>query len=286
MSKIRIHGHRYQLIGDMLSALPILYFYEKKYPGSFKSWGIAKKCAQAAPIFINHPLINQIFIFDGLEGPESQRDFGFIKSHDIIINGNPDHPDSIYPSQRTIYLETFLMAGLTLEDWNTLTPDEQRPKLYKWWKENPKRKNTIAYWPQAGYGVENKRNASLKWRQELVLNLAFNGFEIWQFGSEKDDILSDNPNIILKRFNNLSFFEQIKLSLECELVIGTDSGSQLILGAYGVPQISLLTNHWREDQDPHALEVNNPNNYSFWVKGGCDNIKVDEVVAKVKDMVK
>ena len=44
--------------------LPILNYYEKKYPGSYKYWVIQKKCAQCAPLYFNHPLIDRIKITD------------------------------------------------------------------------------------------------------------------------------------------------------------------------------------------------------------------------------
>jgi hypothetical protein len=280
---LRIMCGRSGMLGDTLAALTIPNYFRKIYPDAHLIWPIGKRFSQAAPIYINQGVINEIFIFDGEEKPESKRDWDIVKSCGIIINPTPEHFDDIYPSQRTIYKESFLMGGLSEIQWESLSREEQRPKLNKWWKDEPKLKKTIAYWPQAGYGVENKRNASLQWRQELVFELKSLGYKIFQFGSEKDDDLMDG---YIQRFSYLSFFEQVKLSLKCELVIGTDSGSQLILGAYGIPQISLLTNHWREDQDPHSLEVDNLNNFSFWAKGRADNISVDSVVTKIKDILK
>lgn len=283
MSKQKIMCGRSGMLGDTLAALPIATYCRKHWPDAQIIWPIGKKFAQAAPIYLNHPDIDQIFIFDGDERPQSQRDFDMIDSCWLALNPTPEHPDNIYPSQRNIYLETFLMAGFTERQWNFLTPEEQRPKLYKWWNDGPKvQKRTIAIWPCAGYGRENKRNPSQKWYFELINKLEKLDYCVCQFGHPNDFQVVNS----FCKLNDLNFFEQIRHSLECDLIIGTDSGSQLILGAYEKPMISLLTNHWREDQDPHSLEVNNPNNYSFWAKGGADNILVDDVVAKVKDMVK
>lgn len=273
----KIFAGRSGMLGDTLAALPIARFFKKQDPNAQIIWPIGKRFAQGAPLYINHPDIDRIFVLDGEERPESERDWAMVRSCQISINPTPEHPDSVYPSARTIYKESFLMAGLTEQLWNSLSRDEQRPKLYKWWKETKAAPKTIAYWPQAGYGLENRRNASFEWRRQFITKLVDNGFKIWQFGAEKDDVFTIEG---VTRLNHLSLFDQIKLSLTTDLMIGTDSGSALIIGAYGHNQISLLTNHWRENQDSHALEVDNENNYSFWEKGSADNISIDAVVNK------
>jgi ADP-heptose:LPS heptosyltransferase len=284
---IKILAGRSGMLGDTLAAVPVATYFKKKYPDSQIIFPIGKRFAQGAPLYINHKDIDTVFVFDGDERPESKRDWDMVNSCNIVINPTPEHPDNIYPSARTIYKESFLMAGLSEDQWNSLNREEQRPKLYKWWKKTKAPPKTIAYWPQAGYGLENKRNASLEWRKKLIGELSWAGYRIWQFGAEKDDSYGfDDSSLNIQRFNHLSLFEQIKLTLSTDLMIGTDSGSALIVGAYEHPQISLLTNHWREDQDPHALEVDNPNNFSFWEKGSADNIKIDLVLDKVLELVK
>lgn len=276
------------MLGDTLAALPVATFFRKKYPNAQIIWPIGKRFSQGAPLYLNHPDIDTVFIFDGDERPTSLRDWAMIKSCDIVINPTPEHPDNRYPRERNIYLETFLMAGLTIDNWNELAEDEKIPKLVKWWKPEPikdKDFTSIAYWPQAGYGKENKRNASYEWRSKLVNGMAYKGCQVFQFGSLNDDplFLDKQGSFVpfIRHCMALSFFEQIKLSLECDIVIGTDSGSALILGAYGCNQISLLTDHWGNPNNPMALSTNNPNNTTFFGVGSADNISIDEVIAEV-----
>ena len=58
----KIWGVSFSLIGDLIVGLPQLTYFEKKYPGSYKYWGIHKKMSHAAPLFYNHPLIDRIKI--------------------------------------------------------------------------------------------------------------------------------------------------------------------------------------------------------------------------------
>ncbi len=60
----KIWGMSFSLIGDLIAGLPQLNYFEKKYPGSYKYWGIHKKMSHAAPLFYNHPLIDRIKITD------------------------------------------------------------------------------------------------------------------------------------------------------------------------------------------------------------------------------
>ncbi len=64
----RIWGFRQSLIGDTIMALPILNWAERRWPGSYKHWQVARKCSQSAQLYLNHPLIDQIVISDCHEG--------------------------------------------------------------------------------------------------------------------------------------------------------------------------------------------------------------------------
>jgi len=290
MSKFNILCGRAAMIGDTVSALPIASYYKRKYPDANIIWPIAKKCSQAAPIFLNHPDIDQVIIFDGQEGPESERDWNLVSSCKIVINPNPPHPDNLYPAEFSIYSETWRMAGLPMSEWDSLTPEQRRPKLVKWWNEEKPEsfgKKIISYWPCAGYGVENKRNASKEWCQDLTNALIKEGYCVHQYGTPRDysfDILEDYQNF--RSFKQLSFLEQIKQSLTSDLMIGTDSGSALVTAAYQTQlQISLLTNHWPGiERNKTALASDSPKNFNFFGLDSADRIEIKEVVEKIKEL--
>ena len=62
--QMKIWGPLSGIIGDLIMGLPMLTYFEKKYPGSYKYWGIHKKMSHATPLFYNHPLIDRIKITD------------------------------------------------------------------------------------------------------------------------------------------------------------------------------------------------------------------------------
>ena len=108
--------------------------------------------------------------------------------------------------------------------------------------------------------------------------------KIHQFGSEKDfqfDFWEGRGTVV--RHNDKPYFEQIKMALRTDISIGTDSGSGLVIGAYGVPQVSLIPIHWGNEQNPTALSTNNPNNTSLYSFNGTDNITIQEVISVIME---
>lgn len=277
----KIWGVRSGLLGDMVMAIPLLTLLEKKYPGSFKYWQIARKCQQGEPLFHHHPLINQIVISDCEEG-QGPKDLEIMKTCQVVLNTTPQHRDDRFPNFRNIYEETAHMAGFSEDEYNLLTEDEKRPKLVKWFDIENLGPKTISFWPVAGYAKWHSRNPSRQWYEKLLSMLYAEGFTIYQCGHPNDYTFAPHPQHIDCRY--FPFFDQIKKSLGTSIALATDSGSSLILGAYGFNQISLLTNHWeypRHIQNFYAFGTNNFNNYSFFGLNGCDNIKQKEVFDKI-----
>jgi len=263
------------LIGDCIMSLPILDHLKTIYPNSYIYFSLAKKCQQAKFLFENHPNIDEVKISDYEEelGPS---DFEIIKNCDIVINPRPNHPlEFDWYNHRSCVQETFIMAGLDLKNLKTL------PKL-NLLKPRKELKNTIAFWPFAGYGKGISRSPSKEWWERLLSR--FKNFQIFQFGSEQDPHI-DTPNLI--RNNHKNFEQQILESLNCSIIIGTDSGSMWVTGAYGVaPQINLLTNwlpgHFKNFS---ALAPEGEKCYNFFAQGSCDNISTTDVQNKIIELI-
>lgn len=283
----RIWGVRGSLIGDTLSALPILSWLERRFPGSYRHWVVARKCSQSIQLYLNHPLIDKLVVTDCHEGM-GPRDIEIAKTCDIVFDTMPQHPEGdIWPNRRNLWEETWVMAGLPLSEYHALPPDEQRSHLVQWFEVEKQPAKTVALWPCAGYGIENKRNPSRDWYVKLLNQLHAEGCIIYQFGHPKDYTFDLWSGPTYRDFRRLALFDQIKLTLGCDLMIGTDSGSALVVGAYEkIPQISLLTNHWPGHvENPTAFATNSPLNTSFFSPGTADGIKQEDVVAKVMEIV-
>ena len=287
---------RSSMIGDNLATLPTARLVKKHDPNSHITWAIGKKSSSFAPLLLNHPDLDSIFITDGLEGLESENDFNKFNSCNYKLTLSPQHPDFIYPSQRNIYLESFLMAGFSEEQWALLTEEEKIPKLVKWWipvKRLFSDRKTIFFTGMPNFGNESKRWVTKKYLENLIEILINLEYCVIQSGGEQDECWFSNCNLSDSfknklqtnyiRVNEKSFFEQIQIANECDLIIGSDSGMSLVCGAYRLNQISLIPIHWGNDNNPTALSTNNPNNFSFYSHGGNDNIDMNLVVDKIKE---
>lgn len=299
VNNLKILGARSGMIGDTVMLVGILPYLKKKFPDCYITWVIAKNFSQSAPIYINHPLIDQIYICDGPNDNLSEEEQEKFKDYDIKINLTPQHPsgESWY-GKYTCVEETLRMAygdwaqkylGLNspdelLSDFkNTLSEQEQKPRLYKWWKDvKPFERKTIGIWPCAGYNKAGlARNPSVNFYQDLIWELNKEGCAVAIFGHPNDFKLCSDYNFVEK-----SFFEQIQISLETDLIIGTDSGSGWVCGAYGIPQISLIRDGYpsgRPDFWPLAPENWAEKNIVLTSCGDWSSLSVEKVLERVEE---
>jgi ADP-heptose:LPS heptosyltransferase len=286
--KLRAHGVRGSQIGDSIAALSVYAWLRQHAPDCYAIWQVARKHVHAAPLFYNHPLISELAISDCNEG-YGPRDIQQMNSCHVRFPLMPEHPDPHvpWPNVRSFYEETFVMAGLPVELYRALPPEVRRPTLEPWFDAD-RQEHTIAYWPCAAYGVtqvRRSRNAARSWAYALVARLQAEGWRVIQCGHPRDyadcgDGLNANGDV-----RRLTFMEQIQLSTACDLVIGTDSGAGIAIGAYGRPQISLLTDHYPgHTANLTAFAPDNPNNRSLVGIGSADAISIDEVVAAIKEV--
>ena len=288
----KIWGFGYGVIGDLIMSIPMLTYFEKKYPESYKIWAIQKKCAQSAPLYFNHPLIDKIKITDGWEkfGAEDKK---LIDSCDISIPEGPQNTSEMWYNTSNCIIETAAMRGVH-DLGEVLTEDEMFPKLYKWFdvglpevhstysKSSPGDKaygKVISIWPFAG---SPGRSPSQQWWSKCIEKLINNGYDVFHFGMPSDPKLSDSKKYYI--FPHLSYFDQVRAALATRLSIGTDSGAMWVMGAYSHPAINLMTN-WLPNHHSNlmALEPKNKNGTTLYENGGCDNINIDQVISTVDE---
>lgn len=290
-------GVRGSQIGDCVTALSVYAWVRQRWPDMFTYWQVARKHAHAVPLFYNHPLVDQLVISDCDEGM-GPRDLAIARQCSIAFNVMPEHPDPrlSWPCAFTFHEETFRMAGLPVEEYRAMAPEVRRPRLSQWFAVE-RRVRTIAYWPCAAYGVvqtitlpdgrrvERSRNASRAWAQAMVDRLVAEGYTVLQCGHPRDYADCGGPLVGAQDLRAMTFMEMIQVSLGTDTVLGTDSGAGIAIGAYGHPQVSLLTPHFPGHVcNLTAFEPDNPNNVSLVGKSSADDITHDAVVAALRQV--
>lgn len=293
----KIFGVRHGIAGDLCFALPVLNYLELKYPNSYKYWLISKKCSQFAPLFLNHKLIDCIRITGEYETLNSD-DKQLANSCDLIINTEPQCPDgmpgttekSCWWNYYNCYEMAFRMAGFDVKEYREMPKELQFPVLNQWF-DVKKQDKTIGIWGFTSYGKDSTRSPSVNWWIDLVrMILKETDYTIYQFGGEKEPDINPIDNINASRIvrhNNLPILDQYKLALGCNLNINTNSGSGIILGAYGAKQITLLTNdapnHYK---NPLAFAPLNykDNNFNIFTANGFNNLDKDIILNEINKL--
>lgn len=276
--EFKVCANRVSLIGDTITSLCVLGYMRKLYPDCYNTLSIAKKTSQSAQLYFNHPYVDRIHVNEFLENPRKD-EYDFLKSHDIWAPPNIEHPQQDWQNYHHMVDENFVMLGI---DYTKLSIEERTPKLVQWF-DVTKYNKTVAIWPFANYGGDKKRNPDVAYYKPLLNDLLKMGYKVFHFGHFNEPVFVDLINDNVENCTKLPLFEQIKMSLGCDAGIFTDSGSSLALGAYGFPQVTLLTN-WNvgHKQNFYALEPRNKNNISLFAENGCNNIPRELVLEKIK----
>ncbi len=289
---LRCFGVRGSRIGDSVMAAPVLAWLRNRFPDCYTHWQIARRHAPAsAALWLNNPLIDQLVISDCEEGM-GPRDHAIADTCHIRFNVMPEHPDGDrnWAATYTIWEETWRMAGLPLSELHAMPEADRRCHLVQWFPVE-RRPKTVALWPASNYGVKQgwqSRFPSREWMQTLVNRLSKEGYSVVQCGHPNDYANEGAGGPLMftaYSAQSWSFMDQIALSLGCDAIIGTDSGSTLALAAYEqVPTIQLLTDHMPGGQRWDAFASNSPTNVPLFAVGSADNISVDAVIAALRQV--
>lgn len=274
---MKIFGTRMSLIGDIIMSLPVLQKLHSISYDPYVVFSIAQKCKQIAPLFENHPLINEIKISDGLEDL-GENDKKIIDTCDIVLPVRPNQPEPFWYNKYNLIEQTTIMAGFKPEFTKNILPI-----LYINRTIHKETSPTIAIWPFAGYGKNLHRSPSAVWWNKLIEIISKKNIKVHHYGAENEPNLSDNP--AYNKFTNLSFSEQIYKTLKCDMAIGTDSGSMWVIGAYHhIPQINLITNHsYNHFTNKLALAPVGSKCFNLYADEKCDNIEISHVIATIEN---
>lgn len=281
-NNIKIWGMSYGLIGDLIAGLPLLTYFEKKYPNSYKYWVIEKKCSFIAPVFFNHPLIDRIKITDNWGGIGDKDRVEMSKCDILVPYGEGiKHSSPDWWNYYDLVEETALLHGIT-DLKKVLSSQEMFPKLYKWFDvgvDNPgchtytKSNNSylrpfersVALWPFGQGDQAYGRNPTVYWYRNLIEKLNHENIKVYHYGRKTEPALCDLPNY--KKMTNLSFFDQLKACLASDVVLGPNTGPMWIIGAYNHPAIHLMTSYLpTHSKKPLSLAPYNINAINIYVE--------------------
>jgi ADP-heptose:LPS heptosyltransferase len=282
---MKIWGATYGSIGDLLVGLPIFTYFEKKYTGSHKIWVVCKACEFCAPIFKNHPYINEVHVTE-CHSKIHHKHFGDndIKLFDSCNVKTPLVQNKQIGWFNKIHLvdETARAAGINLDEFNSmLSKEEEIPSLYKYFDINNslfKVKRNIGIWPFAGNDPGN-RSPSIEWYKGLVEYLGKYDIDIWHFGAANEPVICElsNYHYMAKEI----FFEQVKMALGTECCLTTDGGSVWLMTAYRHKTIALCTSWKGQSETWNPFVPRTETTKILFNESGINRITYEQVLGEI-----
>lgn len=248
-------GH-HGLRGDLAINIPAINRIFRQYPDIMIDMPIHRQFADMAPLFLNHPTINSVVITDEYEHFPNDKDRDMIKQrrYTHILNPMARH-------KRDDWWRLMHQTSAVLFDYSddssqaTLTPAEQQINLVKWF-ETKKRPRAVAFAPFAGYAY-NKTNDKMlteKKANAIVKYLEESGCLVYIMGGRGEPILDYGIY-----YEDNSYFDSVKIMLECEMLIHTDTGMGWICSGYQHKQLGLYGHRYYGKEFVKNIQPVNPN---------------------------
>lgn len=281
-------------MGDCICSLPAARYIKKIFPNSYSVAVLDPRSKELAPLLINHPDIDRIYINEKEEGyTEKEKQWVSTFNCNLHLFGHyvPEIWTKIMSPREANFRLRFQFQPINSpfqgNGWNYLTEEEKIPKLEPWF--NIERCNKlIVLSPFVGYYFDNEivqtRSPSLEWWKLVVEMLLKMGFCVAQIGIKNFPLIYDHHNFYDKR--NLSLLESIKLALGADLFIGACGGMSFIINAYGQKSICPYTD-WIKDATPEALlPVNSKNKLvPLFSKDNINNISLEDVEKSITKLL-
>lgn len=268
-------GFNMQQRGDLIMNTVAAQSLIELYPYCHLTFGIAKPYEDMLPLFLNHPYIHDIHVWDSDDGlNKNDLDYiNFIK-YDKVFDPMPKHTYDLWFLNNLVKSqadEVCLMHKL---------PILKKPQCFlNKWFECPDLKKYIAFFPFAGFYNKNntKRLSEIK-AQSIVNDLTKLGYSVIQLGGSNEPKLEN----VIKL--NTSYFESVKILLGCKFALGTDSGFAWLCSAYNFPLIGLYSSAYYKYENINYISKIQPINLNaiYLDEENVNDIPNETIMNKVK----
>lgn len=271
--------------GDSICSLVVATYIKKVFPNSYSVAVLDSRTKELAPLLINQPDIDRIYINKKEEGyTEKEKQWASTFDYNLPLFGHyvPETWSTTMNWVERNFRIRFQFerpdSKLSVNGWNSLTEEEKKPKLDAWF-DICRYNKTIIISPFVGYNLSDettkKRSPSMEWWVNVVEMITKMGFNVVQIGLPNSPLIK-HDKISDKR--GLSLLESVKLALGADIFFGACGGMQFIVNSYGHKTICPFTN-WIKDAKPEILlPVNYKNNMiPIYSKDNINLISLDEV---------
>lgn len=218
---MKIIGFNQGQLGDLVLNIPVCRAVKEKYPNSKLIFSINKKYAHAAPLFFNHPLIDDFVFWDGYDNWPTEKD------EELLKKINPDI--FFHPMPKVIdhnWIQKMHFTEIVCLNNGVNPPSNLETTLVRYFDLLDKYRNCVAINPFCSSpfsGRDIPENLCLK----IIKHIHSLGYETIQLGTKNHKQYPTTYPI-----QNLSIFEDAKIALSCKMMITIDSGMNYIMSGY------------------------------------------------------
>jgi len=225
---IRAIGWNLGQRGDIIMNTVVSRGFKEKYPISHLTLGIYKEYSDMKDLFIDHPFIDDVHIYDSYNDWPNQNDLDFLNrsNFNIIYNGMPQHPKSDWYNHCVSQTEeACFMNGIK-------PPNNLQCILTKWFNDNEEYKEYVAIAP---FSSCIKKDLSISRANEIVCLIKDLGYNVLQLSSTQQPKLK---NVII---NNTNYFNSVVNMLSCKALVTINTGMSWVSSAYSKKTLGLYS---------------------------------------------
>ena len=271
----RAIGFNLGLRGDIIMNTVAARSFKEQFPNYSLTLGIYKAYEDMRELFLHHPNIDDVHIYNSYDGWPNQDDTDYLKkqNYDIIFNGMPNHSsDTWYNEVENQPAEVCLMHGLPI-------PSNLQCELVQYFPPFKHDKKYICISP---FSTKKEKDFDQSKCELLVKSLNLLGYDVFQLSHKSQPRISGCVNEGFVQ----CYFDSVKLMLGSESLITVNSGMAWVAAAYSHKVIGLYgLDDWGYSglKSSKVYQPINPNSIYLSEKN-VNDIPIDLIIDSVKSI--
>lgn len=267
MGQIKAIGFLKQAMGDLVMQTIPLRAFKEKYPDSYFIFGIDEKYKAIEPLFYNHPWINEIHIWKGINNDwPNNEDAEYINNEkfNVVFNAMGLHTRPDWYLHYHYGQEFCFMANLS-------PPEDISCYLVKWFELIPNCDKiiTLSMFPQFDKG--QKKSLSIEKLEKLCINIKKLGYQPLQLGGKFE------PKLENAERPEFTMLEATKYLCSSKLHITADTSFSWIASAYKHKTLGIYTNNLPFMTDSWSHRPINEN-AKYMHRNNLEELQIEEII--------
>jgi len=258
--------------GDLVMNTVAARAIKQKWPESHFTLGIGQPFKEIAPLFKNHPYIDDVHIWESYDGLTDQDKYYIEENEfDKVFNPMPQHKHSDwYNRVKNQTEEVCLMHDL-------IPPDDLSCYLEKYFKPFGIGRDVVCISP---WTAHEPKNLPLEKWEKIVKYIKGKGYDVAQLSAPNQPAIYGAWRSKIAT----SYMSSVNTLLASKLLITLDSGMSWTASAYQHPVLGLYGYHYPSIKSPKVYEPINSN--AIYLEGQhANDIPLEQIFDQIDKML-